>query len=613
MRDAGHFTRLSKHLYRFEGICNVYVVVGDGPEPQVVLIDFGGGDVLDYLPELGVTQPGDILMTHHHRDQAQGLPRAAAEGWRIWVPRQEQELFTEVDRLWQERNVIYSYNPRQDRFSLLYSVPITGVLDDYHRYNMAGQTFTAVPTPGHTPGSLSYLAEIDGQRVVFSGDLIAAPGKLWSLAATQWTYNGAEGIAATILSVLDLKERGVDLLLPSHGAPMDAPPAAIDLLVERLWELLQYRQDNRRLFQWRENPFVEVTPHLLFNQTSVANSYVLLSESGKALFLDFGFDFFVGYAAGTDRAGRRPWLYNLPVLKERYGVHSVDVAIPTHFHDDHVAGLNLLRQVEGTQVWAAETFADVLEQPTSYDLTCLWFDPIPVDRRLPLEQPICWEEYELTLYHLPGHTYYAVAVSFEVDGKRVLAAGDQYQGSDGLKWNYVYHNRFNVDDYRISAALYARLSPEIILTGHWGALRMPPDYFQKLEESGVLLERLHRELLPEEVINVGVEEFAARIRPYQLSLKSGETGQLTVEIRNPADHVTDAEVTLVGPERWQISPALARVPLPALGAAQVHFQITPPADARLRRARVAADISLNGRRIGQQAEALIHVENGYRG
>ncbi len=613
MPDAGHFTRLSDHLYRFEGICHVYVVLGDGPDPQVVLIDFGGGDVLDYLPALGVTQPGDILMTHHHRDQAQGLPRAAAEGWRIWVPRQEQELFTEVDRLWQERHIIYSYNPRQDRFSLLYSVPITGVLDDYHRYSMAGHTFTAVPTPGHTPGSLSYLAELDGQRVLFSGDLIAAPGKLWSLAATQWTYNGAEGIAATILSVLDVKERDVDRLLPSHGAPLDDPPAAIDLLVARLWELLQYRQDNRRLFQWREQPFVAVTPHLLFNQTSVANSYVLLSESGKALFLDFGFDFFVGHVAGADRAGRRPWLYNLPLLKKRFGVQSVDVAIPTHFHDDHVAGLNLLRQVEGTQVWAAETFADVLERPTSYDLTCLWYDPIPVDRRLPLEQPIRWEEYELTLYHLPGHTYYAVAVSFEVDGKRVLAAGDQYQGSDGLQWNYVYHNRFSVDDYRISAALYARLNPEIILTGHWGPLRMPPDYFQKLEESGALLERLHRELLPEEVINVGVEEFAARIHPYQLSLKGGETGQLTVEIRNPADHVADAEVTLVGPERWQISPALARVPLPALGAAQVHFQLTPPENAWLRRARVAAEVSLNGRRLGQQAEALVHVENGERG
>jgi glyoxylase-like metal-dependent hydrolase (beta-lactamase superfamily II) len=518
-----------------------------------------------------------------------------------------------VDRLWQERDVIYSYNPRQDRFSLLYSVPITGIVDDYAAYNLAGHTFTAVPAPGHTPGSVAYLARIDGRTVAFTGDLIAAPGKLWSLAATQWTYNGAEGIAATILSTLDLKERGVDLLLPSHGAPMDDPPAAIDLLVERLWELLQHRQDNRRLFQWRENPFVEVTPHLLFNQTSVANSYVLLSESGKALFLDFGFDFFVGYVAGTDRAGRRPWLYNLPLLKERFGVQSIDVAIPTHFHDDHVAGFNLLRDVEGAQIWAAETFADVLEQPTSYDLTCLWYDPIPVDRRLPLEQPICWEEYELTLYHLPGHTYYAVAVSFEVDGKRVLAAGDQYQGADGLKWNYVYHNRFSVDDYRRSAELYARLNPDVILTGHWGPLRMPPGYYRQLEAGGEILERLHRELLPEEVINVGVEEFAARIRPYQLSLRGGETGRLAIEIRNPADHVTDAEVRLVGPERWEIVPALARVPLPALGSQEVHFQVTPPEDARLRRVRLAADISLDGRRLGQQAEALVHVENGHRG
>lgn len=236
-----------------------------------------------------------------------------------------------------------------------------------------------------------------------------------------------------------------------------------------------------------------------------------------------------------------------------------------------------------------------------------------MDRRLPLEQPIHWEEYTLTLYHLPGHTYYAVALSFEVDGKRVLAAGDQYQGSEGLKWNYVYHNRFSVDDYRRSAALYTRLNPDIILTGHWGPLRMLPDYYQALEAGGELLERLHRELLPEEVINVGVEEFAARIRPYQLSLRAGEPGQLVVEIRNPADHVTGAEVALVGPERWQITPALARVPLPALGSAEVRFQVTPPAGTRLRRARVAADVNLDGRRLGQQAEALIHVEGGSGG
>ena len=48
---------------------------------------------------------------------------------------------------------------------------------------------------------------------------IAGPGQVWSLAATQWTYNGGEGLAATILSLLDLKDRQPTLLLPSHGEP----------------------------------------------------------------------------------------------------------------------------------------------------------------------------------------------------------------------------------------------------------------------------------------------------------------------------------------------------------------------------------------------------------
>ena len=101
-------------------------------------------------------------------------------------------------------------------------------------------------------------------------------------------------------------------------------------------------------------------------------------------------------------------------------------------------GINLLSRVEGTQVWVPDLFADILEHPNDYDLPCLWYDPIPVDKALPLDTPFRWEEYTFTLYALPGHTRYAVAIAFEVDGKRILASGDQYQGDDGLAPNYVY-------------------------------------------------------------------------------------------------------------------------------------------------------------------------------
>ena len=111
---------------------------------------------------------------------------------------------------------------------------------------------------------------------------------------------------------------------------------------------------------WLEQPYEEITPHLLRNRTSISNSYVLLSNSGKALLIDYGYDFVPGHLVGPDRAMHRPWLYTLPVSKRDYSVHSIDAVIATYYHDDHVAGLNLLRDVEGTQVWAGESFADIL-------------------------------------------------------------------------------------------------------------------------------------------------------------------------------------------------------------------------------------------------------------
>jgi glyoxylase-like metal-dependent hydrolase (beta-lactamase superfamily II) len=309
--------RLSEHLWLLEDTCNVYALTKG---ETAVLVDFGSGAILDELEALGVRRVAAVLMTHHHRDQGQGLARAAALAIPIWVPHAEQDLFRGVDEHWQARALYNSYDNRQDRFSLLSSVSVAGTLKDYARYTFGDHSFEVVPTPGHTTGSITLLADIDGRRVAFSGDLIAAPGKVWSLAATQWSYNGAEGAAASVASLLELKDRRPDLLLPSHGAPMDEPDAAIDLLVERLWALLRERGDNPRLFTLRERPFERLTPHLLRNRTAMAYHYVLLSESGKALFLDFGYDFVTGVAAGADRASRRPWLYSLPALKRDFGV-----------------------------------------------------------------------------------------------------------------------------------------------------------------------------------------------------------------------------------------------------------------------------------------------------
>lgn len=54
-------------------------------------------------------------------------------------------------------------------------------LVDHQRVDWSGGTLEVLPTPGHTKGSISLLAEIDGTSVAFTGDLIAAPGRVPTL------------------------------------------------------------------------------------------------------------------------------------------------------------------------------------------------------------------------------------------------------------------------------------------------------------------------------------------------------------------------------------------------------------------------------------------------
>lgn len=600
--------RVTESVTCFRDTCNVYVLRAGG---DAILVDFGSGDVLDHLPELGVDRVTDVLLTHHHRDQLQGLRRATDAGVRVWVPPVEVDLVGAIDRRWQCRQIDNDYDLRQDRFSLLDPVPVAGVVDEYRTRRYGAFDVYTLPTPGHTIGSVTYLVETDGKLLAFSGDLLYRDGKVWSLAAAQWTYGGVEGFAASVVSCGVLSDRRPDVVLPSHGEPIEDPSGAISLTRARLHELVDaWRETPWDLEAWQRRPWDPITPHLLRNRTALAHSYALLSESGAALLIDWGYDMHTGIPAVSDRAARRPLLTSLESLRRDHGVDRVEVVLPTHYHDDHVAGINLLRAVEGTELWAPENVAPVLEQPRRYDLPCLWFDPIPVDRSLSLGEPVAWHEYELTPHALPGHTLYAAAIAFEVDGRRVLAVGDQ-QATEGGRTilNYYYRNRFRIDDYVASAELYAQLRPDLMVGGHWAPREVDDAFLAQLVASGKRLAELHRELLPLEDVDFGAEGFGARIEPYRSSVRPGGTLRLEIAVRNPFGRPATATVRLVVPAGWRADPASVDVELGAHGAAVVAVAVlSPPEAAPVRRARVAADLTVGEVPFGQQAEALVDVE-----
>jgi glyoxylase-like metal-dependent hydrolase (beta-lactamase superfamily II) len=601
-------TPITDHIWRLADTCNVYLVrSGDGG----VLIDFGSGAILDHLPAEGVPPVEATMVTHHHRDQVQGLARAVGAGIGVWVPPVERDLIGDVDAHWQARGIGNTYDTRQDRFSLLQSVPYTGVVTEYRPMRCGGLELLPLPTPGHTVGSVSYLADVDGRRVAFTGDLIYGHGKVWSLAATMWSYGELPGVASTILSLLALREQAPDLILPSHGNPITEPIAAIDATVAELRRFLAVRGSHEEFDEWLAEPYMALTPHLLHNRTSHSFSYVLISGRGTALLMDYGYDFITGLPATSDRSARRPWLYTLDRLKRDHGVTSVDVVIPTHYHDDHVAGMNLLREVEGTQVWAPDNFAHVMEDPDRYDLPCLWHDPIRVDRRLPVGSSVQWEEYELAINPLPGHTEFAAAISFTVDDTRVVVTGDQQDMAWGRqprpeRLNFIYPNRVSLGDYVRSAELYARLDPDLMISGHWTPRWIAPDYLEMLATRGRMLDEIHRSLLPLEEVDLGLEGFAARIEPYRAEVAPGAGLELEVWVRNPYPEEEEITVTMEVPDGWAADPATRRLPLAGRSNGTVRFSLRCD-DRPIRRARIAADVTVGHRRLGQQAEALVTV------
>jgi glyoxylase-like metal-dependent hydrolase (beta-lactamase superfamily II) len=591
-------------LARIRDTCNVWVLKRGR---EAICVDFGAGTVLDRLGELGVDRITDVLVTHAHRDVAAGLPRAVEHGARVWVPPVERELFTDARGHWARLRVADSYDLRQETLTPFEDVEVAGVVDEYRTRSYGGIDVRTLPTPGHTMGAVTYLVEIDGRRIAFCGDLAHDGGRLWSLAATQWSYSGVDGQASTLLSLRILLGHEPDAVLPAHGEPIDDPASSLPATERRLAELMELRRVEAAPFdygRWIDDPWRPVLPHLLLNTTSEANSYALLSQTGAALIVDWGYDLWTGWPMGGERHHCRPLLQSIDALRRNHGVERVEAVVTTHYHDDHVAGANLLRDVEKAEVWAAENVAPILEHPDRYDLPCLWYDAIPVDRVLAFGEPVRWHEYELRVHPLPGHTRYAAAIEVEVDGRRVLATGDQQsrQGEGGrMIANYQYRNRFAFDDFVASSALYERLRPDLLLTGHWQAHEPVPEQLARLAADARRIAELHRELLPVQ----DPEGLLARIVPFRSSLGAGGTATFEVELRNPFDEPAPAAVSLALPAGWAAEPAEARVTLEPGAEATLLFTVTA---AEVRgRTPIAADVTIGDLVLGLHAEALVTV------
>jgi glyoxylase-like metal-dependent hydrolase (beta-lactamase superfamily II) len=609
---AGELKKLSENLYLLDDTCNVYLA-RDGS--RALLIDFGSGKILDYLSGLGITKIDWILHTHHHRDQCQGDYRAVERQIPIAVPAHERHLFADAENFWRNRRVFHMYYVRNDFNTITENIPVAAVLQDYGTFRWNNRDIFILPTPGHTLGSISLIMEIDGKRAAFTGDLMHSPGKLVNLWDTQVNYGGAEGVDLGAFSLARLREQKPSLVCPSHGAPLDDPDKGIGATVDRLTEYYRFQTGNSPSVQSRG---YAVSPHLVAHHLTTSSFYAILSRSGKAMFIDYGsasgthFGNFERATATTDRI--RFVEHNIEDLKARFGTKSIDVAMPSHMHDDHMNGFPHLIRHHKTQVWCYENMVNIFENPRGHNLSCTLGEPFKVSKAFRHGERFKWEEYDFEITHSPGHTEYQMALFVTIDGARVAFTGDAFfpfpdVNAGILRHNLIFRNHVESDSHVKSIRNLIEHEPNLIAPGHGRPFLANREDLLATEQKMRRQEQLFHELIADPDCNFGLDPSWCSIYPYQMQIRPGDETRAEVRVRNYRAAPMKMEVGLVAPGEWRIEPDVLRFEVAARASMPSAFRIRVPADWRhpSPRIAVAADVVCDGKYLGQITEAVVDI------
>jgi glyoxylase-like metal-dependent hydrolase (beta-lactamase superfamily II) len=610
---GGGLTQISPNLYLLRDTCSVYVLKnGD----RAWLIDFGSGHVLKLLGQIGVTKVEGILHTHHHRDQCQGDARAVAERIPIHVPAHERHLFEDAENFWRNRRVFHLYYVRNDFFTLTRNVPAAGVLRDYETFRWGPHELLIFPTPGHTLGSISLVGAVDGKKVAFSGDLIHSPGKVVNLYELQYQYGSPDGVDFAIFSLTKLRELGPDLVCPSHGEPFTSPAAGMTDLIGKMKGWYEAYSPGSTLTV--ENKPFAVTPHLICAHQTTSTFYAIISESGKALFVDYGSasgNFFSGFNSAAAVLDRMRFVeHTIPELKARYGLKSIDVALPSHMHDDHLNGFPYLVRHHGAKIWCYENMVDVLQNPRGYNLGCILAEPIKVDRSFRHGERFKWEEFEFTVYYSPGHTEYQMAMFADLDGARVAFTGDAFfPAASGapyqLRHNLIFRNWVENDSHVKSMRTILEHQPTLVAPGHGKPFLSNKEDMEDLQRRLDKQQEYFRSVVADPDCDFGLNPSWARLYPYQLEARPGTSAAVELRVHNYRTKPMPVEAALVLPASWKATPEVVSLTVPPRGDSSGGFTVAIPEnwDRSKPRVAIAADIMADGQYLGEIAEGVVDL------
>ena len=572
-----------------------------------------------------------VFLTHHRRDVAWAGVTLADDGTMVVAPAAELPLISNAEGFWSEFRGTRFHDYAQQSTKVLGSdLYVNEPASGGRSFEWRGLSIEVLDTPGYTRGAVTYLLELDGRRIAFTGDLIYEGGRIFDLYSLQDSieetetrgYHGyAARSAALLRSLARLQAAEPDIIVPARGPILLDPARDIELLSERIRRLFRayFRTDALRWYWGEENLLARARRILGTEEIDWMPMAVKLRQTPPRWWYKFGTSRLLvsdTKAAFLIDCGSEDVMRWVQRLKRRRVFNRLEGIFVTHFHDDHTDFVQAMAAEESVPVYAGEEIRDILERPSAYHMPAMTDRPIRPVSGLSEGQALRWHEFEFRYTYFPGQAIYHGGLDVRRDnGERYFFIGDSFSPS-GLD-DYCLLNRHLLHPW---LGHFRCLDKIAEMEGdYWLVNQHIEEVFrydqQQLATMREVLEEKKRviaELVPWEDPNFGIDEQWVRFYPYGQNVVAGREFDLYGVVLN---HLPEAETFRIQPQLpngWRCVPAFAEVHVGPRQEERIRFRVTAPERGR-GPALLTAHIAFREHDLRHWIEALVDVRSAVSG
>ena len=490
-----------------------------------------------------------VLFTHFRRDVIWAGEKLLDSGSKGIAPAGEKAYFTSADsiinRLPETR--FHDYYCQTTKYPDR-SFKIDRFVSGGDVISWEGIDLKVLSSPGYTRNAVSYIADIDGKKVAFTGDLIYGDGQIIDIYSLQDSFKNIGGyhgyatrLGSLISSLQNIKDESPDIIIPSRGPVIYNPSSAIDSLTERIrniysnylsitayrWYYPERIDDlaehvlgaGRKAEPMKYSEIIRHKPPEWYRH--ISNSNLVIADDSTAFLID----------CGTKEAYE-----GVMNLIESGRIKSVDGIFITHYHDDHTDMINDASDKFKCPVYATEELKDILLNPGAYRMPCLTTRPVNNLTVKADGEKMVWKDFELSFYFFPGQTIYHDAVLFsKTGGESIFFIGDSFTPSGIDDYCLLNRNLLHEDEGILYCLDILKKMPSGTLLANQHV--EPPFAFSSQQLDFIkmkLIERneLFRDLFPWDDINYGIDEKWAETYPYVQNTNSGSFAAVNVKLTN---------------------------------------------------------------------------------